>query len=300
MTDLLNLLKPFSKLEHLLNALYVLVNYSEHSNSTLTNLINKLTNQNKTNSEIEDLNKRLENFPELYGKNFFNTNLKETIDSILVEETLVNFKSDALVCEFCNSKLTGKRKDFSAVCYFYSSKPKKATIQTKSCQLCGAVHYLSYAEKINTSDYDRKMLKNVLDAKYVAFTNETIFERLLLDSFTSDLIYKYSSFMGFTSAYNFLFGCKQDYLNDNDKVKRSCLNEKRLIDAWFYYQFLKCFNEINKSFVMCQAPQMTNLNNTIRNLKPSLLKFFVQKWSGNKLFLVGIIFYLMQKLKFLN
>lgn len=281
MSELHNLLKPFSKLEHLLNALYVLVHYSNYTILTKTNIINKLTSLNKNNSEIEDLNKRLNNFPELYGKNFFeNSQLKESIDSILIEERILNFISEASVCEFCNSKLSGKQQDFSAVCYFYSSKPKKATIQTKSCEFCGAMHYLSYAEKSNSSERDRKILKNVLNAKFVAFTNETIFERLLLDSFTSDLIYKHSSFMGFTNAYNFLFKCKQDYLVDQDKVKRSCLNESRLIETWFYYQFLKCFNEINKSLLICPAPQMKNLNISIRKLKPSLVKFFVNKWSG--------------------
>ena len=41
----------------------------------------------------------------------------------------------------------------------------------------------------------------------ISFTHETIFERLILDSFNADLFYKYSSFQAFTSAYNHLFKC---------------------------------------------------------------------------------------------
>ena len=44
-------------------------------------------------------------------------------------------------------------------------------------------------------------------------THETIYEIQLLKSFTSDLIYKHSSFIGFCNTYNHLYFCIESYIS---------------------------------------------------------------------------------------
>ena len=102
----------------------------------------------------------------------------------------------------------------------------------------------------------------------------------MLDSLTADLLYKHSSFLGFTNAYNYLFKCREAYIIDTDKIKRTCLHESRLIEAWFYYQYLKTYQLINQNLIINPAPKINTLNRAIRNLNPNLSPF-LKKWTSN-------------------
>ena len=281
MSDFKELIKPFVSLKEFLQAVFILVNYSRYSIQTITNLINCTQKQKFTITEIENLNIRINCYPDIYAKSFFQdmSDFKDKIDSLLTEEHVIHFETEALNCVFCTGKINGKKQSYNAICYFYASPPKKAIINSKSCSSCGAVHFINYAELKSPDGIKREAFPNILLNKYISFTHETIFERLVLDSFTADLLYKYSSFQAFTNAYNHLFKCKEDYITMNDKVNRSCLQEPRLTEAWLFYQYLKTFKEINVN-VLCPFPHVKDLNQTIRLLKPSLLPYFTNKWSS--------------------
>lgn len=139
---------------------------------------------------------------------------------------------------------------------------------------CHALHYLNYVEMGER----RVFFESTLSDKFVAFTDESIFERVLLNSFTADLFLKASSFKGFAGAFNLLHNCKLDFIDK--QFERNCLNEVRINQAWFYLYYLKVHVEINKKMPEF-APLMKDLNTAIRNeLKPKLLRYFIQKWTG--------------------
>ncbi len=271
-----DLLKPFDCLEHLLTALYILNQYSSYQVNIINNLIILATGAKTTSNQITALMDRIKNYPEKYGTNFFiNKDLKASLDLYLNKQNIIEFSAERKKCIFCDSSLTFIQRKSKAVCYFFASKPKPVSLNLKECASCDSLHYLNYAEK----DGRRIFFDNTLDEKFVAFTDESIFERLLLDSFTSDLISKHSSFKGFASSYNFLFKCREEYKNGNN-FDRVCLNEIRLNQAWFYLQYLKINLEIHKKFPN-PAPSMKDLNKSISlDLKPILSKYFIQKWTG--------------------
>ena len=94
------------------------------------------------------------------------------------------------------------------------------------------------------------------------------------------MLFKHSTFMDYTNAYYHLFKCEQDYSLNTDKIKRCCMDEQRLTESWFYYQFLKAIKEIPVNSVNCQFPYVQDLDQSIRELKPSLLPYFIKFWSG--------------------
>jgi len=280
-TKVVELYKPFSCFEHLLKSLFVFNNFSHYNINTLTKIINKTTDGFASNLEISNLKSKVELSPEFYGTVFFlEKNFKAKIESFIdIDLNCIQFSSYSKNCIFCSSKLSGDKSRFSkAICYYFADGPKSVQLNIVACGICGALHYLNYAEK----DKQRKFYSDFLDAKFVAFTDETIFETKLLNSFTADLICNHTSFMGFASSYNILHDCKQKFINENrDKNERACLNEVRLCDAWFYFKYLSISLEINK-ILPFPAPPMANLNSAIRTeLKPCLSAYFVKKWTGN-------------------
>jgi hypothetical protein len=281
-----DLLKPFECLEHLLTALYILTEYSSYQVNILNSLIIRATGVKTTCSQINALKDRIKYYPEKYGTSFFiNKDLKNSLDLYLKEQNTIEFSTSIKMCIFCGSSLNllNKRKS-KAVCYYFATKPKQVTLNLKECASCDSLHYLNYAEK----DGKRIFFEDTLSEKFLAFTDESIFERLLLDGFTADLISKHSSFKGFASSFNLLFKCREEYKNGNN-FDRICLNEIRLNQAWFYLQYLKINVEIFNKFPK-PAPIMKDLNKSISlDLKPILSKYFIQKWTG--IFFSNLFYY---------
>jgi len=273
-------IEPFLILDDYLITCFILTNYSLFGLATLIEIVRLITTKkNITLHQLELFNKRIIACPELYATKFFeNNNLRQEIDVLLEKENVIHFNSPANECIFCNARLSNKTKDYQAMVYYDSSKPKKAVINSKICDICNASHFISYAEN---SQKERKPLETILNSKFIAFTNETIFDRIILERLTAGLLCDHATFMGYVSSHNHLFDCEKDYLENKETVKRSCLNEKRLIEAWFFYQFLKVKNEITDNKVQCEFPTIEQLDSVILQLKPSLLPFFIKKWSGN-------------------
>jgi len=102
--------------------------------------------------------------------------LKDRLDQYLNEQNNIEFSARINNCIFCDSSLNflHKRKS-KAVCYFFVTKSKQATLNPKECTSCDSLHYLNYAKK----DGKRIFFADTLNEKYLAFTDESIFEKLL-------------------------------------------------------------------------------------------------------------------------
>lgn len=260
-------------MDSFLSALFVVYNYSHLSLPSLSSLINKFTNWNYNEDDYRKLITRVNMLPDAFGKSFFvNMNIKNEIDSILKQESSTNFETYALSCVFCSSSFIAGKK-YQAECYFYNQQPTFAIISSKFCVNCKAEHFLCFGEK----NLKRKLFNNILEFKFVSFTNETIFDVQILNSFTSDLIYKHSSYEAYSNSYNNLFKCKQDYCNG---IQRACLNEKRLTESWLYYNYILIHYEFYGGFELFTVPYMMDLDQHLGNLKPHLLSNFVNKWSS--------------------
>ena len=87
--------------------------------------------------------------------------------------------------------------------------------------MCSAEHFISFAEKSITKK--RIIFKNVLNKQFISFSKETIFETILLNSLTANMLINHTSFIGYTNAYNYLFEFKTSYIKDTKKFKHILL-----------------------------------------------------------------------------
>lgn len=102
-----------------------------------------------------------------------------------------------------------------------------------------------------------------------------------MDSFTSSLVCQSSTFLSFTSAYNHLFKCREEYITGK---KRCVLIEQRLIDSWLYYRLLKFHEKFSGRIHSFIAPYMKDLDERIREIKNKLFPLFINRWAGKTKF----------------
>ena len=95
------------------------------------------------------------------------------------------------------------------------------------------MHYLSYAVCFGTKV--KTFYLQCQDHDYFQFSRESIFEIKLLRILTADILFKQTSFFGFTNAYN--------YLNASKDHSRFFLNAKRLADVFYCFQLHKYYTE---------------------------------------------------------
>jgi hypothetical protein len=265
---------PFDNLSDFFIALKI-VAICDKSDTVIKNIVCNLINKEIDVESISLFIKRVNQYPSLYPKNVFdnNTFYEDKLELLIEEADTINIYSKFETCLFCNTKLTIEsltKKPLKAKCYLYNQKSKNVNLYTKWCSKCDAIHSISYAQY---NDKERRFSPSVCNEKYIAFTNETIFERLLLDSFTSDLLFKHSTFMGFTNAYNHLFK------NIEGGELRNKLYEKRFSEAYFYYKYLEF--EIERGLLNSRLyPCVHDLDSRLREIKNDLLPFFTNKWSG--------------------
>jgi hypothetical protein len=270
-------LQPLKNFDELLYTIYLLTHLKHLHLDSLCLILERITHRVFLRSDLELFMRKLSLFSEQYGINFFSTihDLPEMINNILKSESkCLKFVSPAISCSFCSSKSLNEMNGEDAISYFVSQKPMKASIIAKKCFNCGACHYLSYAEK----EQSRKPFDYFTENRFIAFSRETIFETHILKMFTSDLLFKHSTFQGFCSAFNhlssfanYLYQCIPD---------RIYLEEKRLIENWFIYKAMKFSEEYFFGLDGLPFPYLKNLDNYLRCLKPYLLPYFCKKWSG--------------------
>jgi hypothetical protein len=174
-------------------------------------------------------------------------------------------------CLFCLNDLFEKSQPTILKCYFYAQKPEWIQFYPKKCEKCKSTHYLSYAE--NSSSM-RKFSDKFITDKFVNFTSKTIYERLILDSFTSDLLFKHSTFKAYANSYNYLL------TNSENGEKRAELYEKNLTMSWYYYKYLEFELEYNKTLKNMMFPKMGDLRTALKQARPKFLKHFASKWQG--------------------
>ena len=121
------------------------------------------------------------------------------------------------------------------------------------------------------------MFTIILSSDFVSFTSTTIFEFSLLKNFDSHLIYNHASFKGYSNSYNHFFNSFTLYINNISK--RCILNRERLSEAWFYYRFIVCYNEIYSDFENCPMPFVKDLDIELNKIKSQLQPHFIKKWS---------------------
>lgn len=166
--------------------------------------------------------------------------------------------------------------------YFLSRDPAESIIISKKCDNCSAEHYLSFAALTSKNTKSKRLLfKNILESKFISFTNETIYEISLLQNFTSQLLYNHSSFAGFCSAFNHQFKTLEDYIFNNGS--RKVLNPRRFTETWYYYRLLFFHLEFNTDLSNFEFGFVYELDNKLQNLKSSMLPHFVKKWSGKEI-----------------
>ncbi|CAF0844130.1 unnamed protein product [Brachionus calyciflorus] len=92
----------------------------------------------------------------------------------------------------------------------------------------------------------------------------------LLRNLTSDLLFKHSSFKAFTNSFN--------YFHMYKKTEPLFLQEKRLTETWFYYNFLRRI--INNETKNLEAFYVNQLDTNLEQINSTVFTLFSKKWSG--------------------
>ncbi|CAF1087926.1 unnamed protein product, partial [Brachionus calyciflorus] len=174
---------------------------------------------------------------------------------------------------------------FDVNLYTFIKGPLKCEMEKKKCKKCLTSHYLSF---YTCSDKLSYFYDDFLTHEFISFTNETVFERTLLDKLTSDIIFKHCSFQAFVNSYNYYFNFILNIIED-----KIFLQEKRLIEAWLYYRFKKSQQEficiksnisnidINDYGEFRLAFCVKDIDEHLKLINRYLSKNFTSKWSGN-------------------
>ena len=170
---------------------------------------------------------------------------------------------------FCNQVIQ-KKTSYSAKIYYFAKQSENCTIVSYMCNFCKIYFYSSYYIESNGI---RKFYENSINEKYIAFTNETVFEILLFKSLTMDIIYKHSSYSGFANAHNALFDNQNDDEND-----RNILIYKRLGECWLYYNLLIFVKEYFGKLSDFKAPFIQDLDSTLTKQEKNFYGHFKKKW----------------------
>lgn len=262
-----NFIRPFKNLDDCLIAIFFIKCLSNASINILVENINQFTKYKYTDENIIFLSNKIQHCTD-YPIQFFNQ-IETIINKIKKIKSNV-FKTARINCIFCENSLKEANEiEYNSTVYYYNKPPAEVKLIARKCQKCNANNLYSYGVK----DQERRFYEQSLSSKYISFTRETIFERLLLDSITCDIIFKQASFISIQNAYNYLF------LRYNNFIERYNICRKRISDAWFYYQYLKYCNE----FIIKNALYLSteNLNKMIGSKRTTLLPNFIKKWSSN-------------------
>ena len=105
-------------------------------------------------------------------------------------------------------------------------------VNTKQCPICLSQHFLSYAIHTKTL---AKHFYMPTEESYFHTTDESYFEIALLERLLADIIFKHSSFKGYTKAYNFIAAYNLQ--------KRSNLQYQRLVEVFYAFHLTKYYKE---------------------------------------------------------
>jgi hypothetical protein len=267
-----NLYKPFKTLNECSVAIYIDTKYNDCSIDVRYGIIEKYFGTIYAEKDLKFFFSRVEAIPTMFPKQFLCDLVN--IDNKL-EEICGNpyryVKAKILNCLTCNLPIGNfSAKQFKAQKYFYDKKSEECYIISFKCKECETVYFPSYYV---ATDGLRKFYERSLEEKYISFTQESVFEILLLKSFTIDVVYKHASYSNFTNAHNSLFEHEKQSQDD-----RSLLFDKRLCETWLYFNLLIFKKEFDGTLKNFNAPFVQNLDDELKLNHQNFYSHFTKKW----------------------
>lgn len=195
----------------------------------------------------------------------------EKLDLFILNNFQSNYSPNYDLCLHCSNVKLIKLNKFNSVVYSLNSGGKICFYTPKKCLSCNTIYYLNF---FCNSKGERTFYNECLDSKFYSFSNELIFENSLIKSVSSDLIFKHSSFKAFTNSYNYFHSNCQEQMS-----KHIQLEEKRLSEVWFYFNYLKVKKNFEKQQEVC-AFYVKDLDKNIKTQNSKLFSIFTKKWSG--------------------
>jgi hypothetical protein len=266
---------PFENLTEAFIAIYVTTrinNKNRNSNSYNLKLINFIIKKHIQISNFEFFLERCGLYKSVLPIEFFNS-FKDIEQRILdYEDHIVTFRPINTNCLICNESLKyAEYHEQVARLYSYSQKSKNCCLVSFKCKKCKSKHFFSYVLLINGV---KKFQENSLNEVFIHFTDESVYEILLLRSVTTELVHKHASFTSICSNYNSL-------MNNNANETRGLLVDKRLSESWFYFNLCCFYNEYYGDLKKFDGPTVENLDIDIKKARQHLFPYFVKKWTGD-------------------
>jgi hypothetical protein len=236
-------------------------------------VINRFMGKFFSKLELNNFFDRAQVLPKFFPSfNFreFNLDINIFIDECFGYSKIFSFNEKT--CFLCNHKLVVLSDNF-ATCYFMSRPPSQCIIRTKKCLNCEAIHFPNYVE--SKIEKKRKIYPNLFNSEFISFSKSTVIERLILDSYSSHVLYNHTSFIGFCNAFNYLWKKKQQ-----KDFTRHFLQEKRFTEIWLYYRYCKVVYDFRLNNLNNIAfPEISLLDDALMNIRPTLFELFKNKWA---------------------
>jgi hypothetical protein len=261
---------PFADMDEVCKALFLVKTFSVHGYAFCLNKLNASLNRDIDMRHFELFLERIKIFSTFFPVKFLND--MEKMQSSYMPEKNEVFRPSISQCLNCNKSLQDASETIYQIkVYRFGKKSNSGSLISLKCKFCESKHFLSYA--IISETKIKKFYNDSLNSHYIAFSAETVFEALLLKSVTIDLMFKHASFVSLVGAHNSL-------LDNNPLEHRGMLIDKRLSEAWLYYNLLLFHFEYFSSLNEFNAPSIENLDKDIKNARKYLFPFFVNKWTG--------------------
>ena len=190
------------------------------------------------------------------------------------QTTDIYLVSPLVKCDHCHTgTLVFTRPDRqSRIAVVYTlAGPRCAKVYIKYCSQCQATVYNCYTEFSENGTTIRKYIDQKESSLYVNVTQETFFERKLLEELTEDVFTCDTRFVTWTEKYNRLHSKSETNLKE-----RVLLNRKRVFDAWIIFSITQ---RIPVRFPVTRTLDGNiDIEEVCRFLYPSLKQFVDEKW----------------------
>jgi hypothetical protein len=265
---------PFENINKFYTAAYVYSRFKDLNDEVdIKDIIEKIVKTDLNNNEyVFFRNKMIINLQVNFPSQFFAQIVE--LDKEILNFNLTHYNSFRInfsKCVTCESQLNlDNMQKFESIVYFASSKPLKCLNLNVTCNKCKTKHFYSYFinQKNQKMFYDDCFIK-----EFISFSKRTIFDVKLINSLTSDIMYKHTSLYAFCNSHNCNF-------RNQNLFERGELNVQRTTSSWFYFHLLKYMNEF-KSIKEFSAPiNIENLDDSLEEIRTSLFTIFTKKWSN--------------------
>ena len=176
---------------------------------------------------------------------------------------LVPSITNCLNSSCCGKSLTVCRpsRTENSVSVFTVDGAYEGEVYRKVCQACTTIYYYNYFDKTDT---DGQLIRTYFDgcssteSPFFSITNETFYEKKLLDSLTEEIVTSYTQFINWCTVYNRL----------KTKGSSRLMNRACVTPAWFLYQI---WRRIRLSFpVVRDKSRNLDVEKICAHLYPSL------------------------------